>query len=348
MVLDLGSRDDEFIAMNQSMRDRLLAIAHAEESHVCVPLQGSGTFIVEATLATLVPKDGKLLVLVNGAYGHRMVKMMQVMGRAVDLIEWPEDEPVEASCLDQALQDDPSISHVAVVHCETTSGILNPIDNIAAVTARHDKALIIDAMSAFGALALDARHTRFDAVMASSNKCLEGVPGMGFAIIRKDALEASSGHAHSLSLDLYAQWTYMEQKGQWRFTPPIQVIAALSKALDQFEEEGGQQGRHNRYQENADILMTGMKDLGFQPLLSDTLQAPIILTFLTPKDEKFVFEDFYNKLKDKGFIIYPGKLTKVSSFRVGCIGHVDANDIKEALQAIKQALSEMGVQDGAP
>ena len=348
MLRDWGSRDPAFIAMNRMVRERLPKLAGAEASHVCVPVQGSGTFAVEATIGTLLPRDGKLLALINGAYGVRMRTIASVMGRAVESIEWPEDKPVEAEALDRRLAHDPTISHVAVVHCETTSGILNPVEAVAEVAQRHGRPLLIDAMSAFGAIPIDARTTPFTALMASSNKCLEGAPGMGFALIRRDALEACEGHAHSLSLDLFAQWRGFEANSQWRFTPPTHVVAAFARALDEHEQEGGVAGRGARYAANHRLLVDGMEALGFRCLLPAALQAPIIVTFHMPADPAFVFAEFYDRLRAKGFVIYPGKLTVADSFRIGCIGRIGAEDIDAALDAIRATLSEMGVASGAP
>lgn len=348
MLRDWGSRDVEFIALNRRIRERLLALAGAEGSHVCVPVQGSGTFAVEATIGTLLPRDGRLLVLVNGAYGKRMVRIAEVMGRSVAAIESAEDEPVSPAALDAALEADPSISHVAVVHCETTSGLLNPLEDVAAVCAAHDRPLIIDAMSAFGALPLDARTVRFDAVVASANKCLEGVPGVGFAIVRRATLEAARGNAHSLSLDLEEQWRGLEVNGQWRFTPPTHVLAAFARALDEHEAEGGVEGRGARYRRNHQVLTDGMAALGFQTLLPPHLQAPIIVTFLMPADPRFVFPRFYDGLREKGFVIYPGKLTVADSFRIGCIGRLGAAEMRAAVDAVRATLAEMGVANGAP
>ncbi len=348
MLHDWGSRDASFIATNASVLRRLVAITGGEGSHVCVPMQGSGTFAVEATLGTLVPRDGKALVLINGAYGHRMVKIFEYMGRAHAALETPEDTPPDPAALDGLLKADPEITHVAAVHCETTSGILNPIEDIAKVTAAHGKSLIIDAMSAFGAIPLDARTLPFDAVMASSNKCLEGVPGMGFSIIRQSALEAAESNAHSLSLDLHDQWRSMEKNGQWRFTPPTHVIAAFSEALDQFEEEGGVAARNRRYANNCRILLDGMRKLGFKSLLGDNLQAPIIVTFHTPADPNFQFETFYEKLRGRGYVIYPGKLTVAESFRIGCIGQLGEAEMTGVLKAITGILGEMGVENCGP
>ena len=299
-------------------------------------------------MATLIPKDGKSLVLINGAYGERMVKILDYLGRPRISYETPEDTPCDVDLLDQALAADPAITHVLVIHCETTSGLLNPIEAIAAVTAKHQRALIIDSMSAFGALPLDIKTVPCDAMMASSNKCLEGVPGMGFALIRRSALERAKGNAHSLSLDLYDQWTAMEKTRQWRFTPPTHVIAAFDKALDQFDAEGGVKGRGGRYADNCRILVDGMREMGFKTLLPDEIQAPIIITFLSPADAKFDFQIFYDSLKDRGYVIYPGKLTMADSFRIGCIGALSATEIRGALDAVRATIAEMGVADCAP
>ncbi len=348
MLHDWGSRDAAFIETNRRVLDRLLAIAGAGESHVCVPLQGSGTFTVEATLGTMIPRNGKALVLINGAYGHRMAKILDYAGRAYATLETPEDTPPDMDDLEAALKADADITHVVCVYCETTSGILNPVADIARIAAENGKGLLIDAMSAFGALPLDAAEVPFDAVMASSNKCLEGVPGMGFAIIRRSALEACQGNAPSLSLDLFDQWTAMEGNGQWRFTPPTHVICAFDAALGQFEAEGGLTGRHRRYAANCKVLVDGMRALGFETLLSDNLQAPIIITFKMPADPKFDFQAFYDSLGRKGYVIYPGKLTVAPSFRIGCIGQLDEAVMTGALDAIRETLGKMGVASGAP
>ncbi|MDA1089740.1 MAG: 2-aminoethylphosphonate--pyruvate transaminase [Proteobacteria bacterium] len=347
MLHDWGSRDAAFTETNRRVRDRLVAIAGGVGSHVCVPVQGSGTFAVEATLGTLIAKNDKALVLINGAYGSRMAKILDYAGRAYTTLETPEDTPPGLDDLDAALKADAAITHVVCVYCETTSGILNPIAGIARITADNGRRLIIDAMSAFGALPINAAEVPFDALMASSNKCLEGVPGMGFAIIRQSALEKCKGNAHALSLDLYDQWLAMEKNGQWRFTPPTHVICAFDAALEQFDAEGGVEGRNARYAANGKILISGMRELGFETLLADDLQAPIIITFKMPADPKFDFQAFYDALAGRGYVIYPGKLTVAPSFRIGCIGHLDAKVMNGALDAIRETLTEMGVESGA-
>ena len=348
MLHDYGSRDTRFIEINRRVRERLVEIVNGDDGHVCVPLQGSGSFVVEAMMGNFVPPDGKVLVLVNGAYGKRIARICDYYGRATVIQETPEDTPVDPEALDAALTADRGISHVAVVHCETTSGILNPLQAVAEVTARHGRGLLIDAMSAFGAISLDARAVPFDAVVASSNKCLEGVPGMGFCIARREALERTKGNSPSLSLDLYDQWVSMEQNGQWRFTPPTHCILAFDRALEEFEAEGGVAGRGARYAGNCRILVEGMRALGFRTLLPDALQAPVIVTFHKPADPRFDFEAFYDRLRRSGYVIYPGKLTVADSFRIGCIGRLGPEQMEGALAAIREALGEMGVANCMP
>ncbi|MSO84677.1 MAG: 2-aminoethylphosphonate--pyruvate transaminase [Rhodospirillales bacterium] len=348
MLHDWGSRDANFIAINARVRARLAAIVNGSATHVTVPVQGSGTFAVEAAIGTLVPKKNKALVLVNGAYGKRMCRILDTMGRAYSAYETPEDTPPDPAEVDRRLAADPELSHVLAVHCETTSGILNPVGEIARVVKARGRALLLDSMSAFGAIPLDLTQTPCEAVMASSNKNLEGVPGMGFVVVRHEALAAAKGNAHSLSLDLHDQWQAMEATKQWRFTPPIHVIVALDKALEQFDKAGGVKGRSARYGGNCRSLVQGMRKMGFVTLLPDRLQAPIIVTFHMPKDPKFKFERFYNSLKDQGYIIYPGKLTVADSFRIGCIGAIGKREINGALKAVRRAMKELGVKSGAP
>ena len=348
MLYDWGSRDGRFVEMNARIRRRLLALAGGEDSHVVVPLQGSGTFAVEAMLGTMLPRDGKLLIAINGAYGHRMSRIVETLGRAFVEYETPEDVPLDPAEIGRRLAADPAITHVAAIHCETTSGVLNPIAAIAAVVAASGRRFLVDSMSAFGALPIDAKSVTFDALAASSNKCLEGAPGLGFVIAREAAISECEGNAHSLSLDLHDQWRFMARAGQWRFTPPTHVIAAFDQAMTEHEDEGGVAGRGGRYRENCRILVDGMRAMGFETLLPDAIQAPIIVTFHMPGDPRFEFQSFYDRLRDRGFVIYPGKLTVADSFRIGCIGRLSSEDMRNALSAIAATLAEMGVTDCAP
>jgi len=348
MLRDWGSWDAEFNAVTAHVREKLADIIHGRETHTCVPLQGSGTFAIEAAVNTLVPRNGHVLVLINGAYGRRMAKLTEMMERRVTTFETPDDVPTTADDVDRMLSKDASITHVGLIHCETSTGIENPLAAIAHVVARHGKSLIVDAMSAFGALPIDARTTPFDALIAASGKCVEGPPGMGFVLVRKGLLEHCAGNSTSLVLDLADQWAYMEKTTQWRFTPPTHVVVALNAALDQFIAEGGRPARLARYTANYETLVTGMRELGFQPFLDPVIQAPIIVTFHAPADDRYDFKEFYDRVRDKGFILYPGKLTQVETFRVGCIGAIGPDEIRHAVNAVRDTLAEMGIRHVAP
>jgi 2-aminoethylphosphonate-pyruvate transaminase len=348
MVHDWGSRDAGFLGINKMVLEKIVELAGGQGTHVTVPVQGSGTFAVEAMITSFVPKAGKLVVLINGAYGQRALKIAQIAGRAATSLETPEDTPPDLARLEKLLADDKAISHVFAVHCETTSGILNPIVEVAAIVARHGRRLLVDSMSAFGALEIDARQIHYDALAASSNKCLEGVPGLGFVICRNEALAECKGNATTLVLDLFDQAEAFARTGQYRFTPPIHVIVALGKAIEEHAAEGGVAGRGKRYRDNARVLIDGMRAMGFRTLLPDRLQAPIIVTFHMPTDPKFVFQRFYDGLKDRGYVIYPGKLTVADSFRMGCIGRLYPEHMKGALAAVREVLDELRVSNGGP
>jgi 2-aminoethylphosphonate-pyruvate transaminase len=349
MLKDWGSWDGDFRAMTKSLCDQLLALAgDTKGEFACVPMQGSGSFCVEAMLGTMVPRNGKVLVLANGAYGLRAAETLRVMGRAYTLIDKGDYLPPRGDEVARALDADPAITHVIAIHCETSSGILNPVAEIAEAVAARGRKLLIDSMSAFGAEELDVNSIRYEAMVSSANKCIEGVPGFGFVIARKDALEAAKGNAHSLSLDVHAQWVAMVRTGQWRFTPPTHVVAAFLEALRLHAAEGGVAGRGARYGRNRDVMVAGMRALGFETLLADRWLSPIIVTFFNPAHPNFVFSRFYDLMKAKGFIIYPGKLTVVDSFRVGCIGRMDEAIMRRVVQSAAECLAEMGVDSAAP
>jgi len=341
MVRDWGSRDTGFIAINRRVREMLLDIAAVRETHVSVPLQGSGTFAVEAMLGTLVPKNGHVLVPQNGAYCKRIAKICSILGRRVTPIDYEERQPVRAADVDAALKKDPSITHVALVHCETSTGVMNPLAEVASVVSRNGKSLLVDAMSSFAALPIEGQ---YDALVAASGKCLEGPPGMGFALIRKSALEKCAGNSPSLVLDLHDQWVNMEKTAQWRFTPPTVVVAALHAALEQYVAEGGQPARYARYKRNCEVLIEGMTRLGFKLFLDARHQAPVIVTFNAPTDPHYDFQKFYDRVREKGFVLYPGKLTQVDTLRVGCIGAIDEHAIRAAVHAIADTVAEQNIR----
>ncbi|MEN9770376.1 MAG: 2-aminoethylphosphonate--pyruvate transaminase [Pseudomonadota bacterium] len=348
MLRDWGSWDSDFIAVTARVRRCLLDIISGHDTHTVVPLQGSGTFSVEAAVATVVPRQGHVLVLDNGAYCKRAAKLTHLMGRKTTVVAFDESQAVSPQVLDDTLKSDPSITHVVMIHCETGAGVHNPLQAVADVCARHGRGLIVDAMSSFAALEIDARKVRFDALIAASGKCLEGVPGMGFVFLRKDILDGCAGNSQSLAMDLHDQYVYMEKTGQWRFTPPTHVLVALDEAIAQFREEGGQSARLARYVKNYQTLVQGMAELGFKPYLDSAIQAPIIVTFHAPADARYDFRRFYEAAKRHGFILYPGKLTQIETFRVGCIGAIDSVQMQQAVHAVALALKELGIASAAP
>jgi len=349
MLRDWGSWDEDFRALTADLRRRLLALlGDGAGAYECIPMQGSGTFGVEAMLGTFLPRDGKILVLSNGAYGARAAETVRYLGRELTVIDKGDYLPPRGEEVSAAIAADPAITHVLAIHCETSSGILNPLAEIAAATAATGRKLLIDSMSAFGAIALQPSEIPFEAMVSSANKCIEGVPGFGFVLARRDALEASKGNAHSLSLDLHAQWAAMEKTGQWRYTPPTHVVAAFIEALRIHQAEGGVAARGTRYAANRDILVAGMRDIGFETLLDDRWLSPIIVTFFSPADPAFDFARFYELMKRQGYIIYPGKLTVADSFRIGCIGRMDGAVMEGVIAAAAAALAELGVDNAAP
>ena len=345
MLHDAGSWHFEFNEVVRRIRDRLLDVAGVSRATgwEAVLLQGSGTFGVDAVFQTCVPPSGKVLVLANGAYGERTVQML-VHARIPHLVlRWAEEVPVDAATVDACLAENADVTHVAVVHCETTTGILNPIDIIGRVVKQRNAVYIVDAMSSFGGMPIDFESCGIDFLISSSNKCIEGVPGFSFVICRRDVLLACEGIARSLSLDLLAQLKGFEKNGQFRFTPPTHVLLAFDQALDELRAEGGVRGRHERYAANHAALITGMARLGFEPFLNPAVQSCIITAFGYPAVDGFDFTRFYNELADRGFIIYPGKLTEVNTFRIGNIGRLFPEDMEQLVLAIGAACRSMGV-----
>jgi 2-aminoethylphosphonate-pyruvate transaminase len=348
MLHDWGSWDGELRQVVAGIRSHLLEIADAQQGFECVLLQGSGSYGVEAALGSFAPKDKKTLMLTNGAYGERAIKALTYMNRDFVSYETDELEAPSAEEVAALLKANPDIGAVFLVQCETTSGIVNAVEDIAAVAQKAGCILILDAMSSFGAMDLSMKRMGIDVLISSANKCIEGVPGFSYVIARRDLLEASQGVSHSLALDLYEQWAYMQKSGQFRFTPPTHTLVAFAKALQQHAEEGGQKGRLARYQKTAKAMRDGMRRIGLTPLLNDNETGPIIQTFATPRDPNFDFNRFYEGLKSRGFIIYPGKLTKRPSFRIGNMGALDWEVMEMLVDATEATLNEMNVTDLTP
>jgi len=347
MLRDVGSRDDEFVAVIKDIRHRLVRLANVDETeegggYTAVLMQGSGTFGIESVISSTVAPEGKLLVIVNGAYGQRMARIAATLGIRTVKLCCPEDEAPDVELVEQTLAGDPDITDVAVVHCETTSGILNPIRQIGWRAKQHGCNTIVDAMSSFGGVPIDARQCSIDYLVSSSNKCVESVPGFSFVIARKTALEKCQLLSRSLSLDLYAQWREFESSGQFRFTPPTHALLAFHRALLELEEEGGVPGRAERYKRSHRALLDGMRALGFLEYLPPDHQSTIITSFHYPDHPNFDFASFYRRLSERGFVIYPGKVSRAECFRIGTIGRIDEQDVRDLVAAIGLTLIDMG------
>lgn len=346
MLRDLGSRDYAFIACVREIRHELLALAGVSaDAYTAVLMQGSGTFGIESVLSSTIPPGGKLLIIINGAYGKRMAQMADVLHIETTALTYAENEKPDLATIEAALAGDTRISDVAVVHCETTTGILNPIQGIGRIVQGAGRRYIVDAMSSFGAIPIDVPGCGIDYLVSSANKCIEGVPGFAFVLARKEALLATEGYARSLSLDLLAQWKGLETDGQFRFTPPTHTLLAFRQALRELEAEGGVPGRAQRYRTNYETLIHGMRALGFQAYLKPDDASSIITTFHYPPDPHFHFEDFYQRLHDKGYAIYPGKISDAACFRIGTIGRIFASDVRALVAAMRDTLAEMGVKE---
>jgi 2-aminoethylphosphonate-pyruvate transaminase len=344
MLRDLGSREGEFLSVVSQIRRRLLGLGQvADGSYEAVLMQGSGTFAVESVLSSAVPCSGKLLIAVNGAYGHRMAKIATVLGIACQTIVFNEASPVYVEPMRRALAEDPAITHVGVVHCETSSGILNPVAELGQTVRELGRIFIVDAMSSFGGIPIDISRDKIDFLISSANKCIQGVPGFAFVLARRDLLEAREGKARSVSLDLLAQWKELEHSGQFRFTPPTHALLAFRQALEELEEEGGVEGRAARYSANREALMEGMKGLGFDPYLALEYQSHFITSFRFPAHSRFDFPTFYQRLSKLGFVIYPGKVSDADCFRIGTIGHIFPQDLRALVAAVRRVLDEMQI-----
>lgn len=345
MLRDLGSRDKEFIGIVAEIRNNLLTLCNTKKGkYEAVLMQGSGTFGVESVISSTVPPDGKLLIIINGAYGHRMVKIANYHKIKNVALEYPENEIPNLKEIKKILTQDKEITNVAVVHCETTTGIINPIKEIGAIVKNAKRKYFVDAMSSFGAVPIDVEKCNIDYLVSSSNKCIEGVPGFSFIIAKTSSLKETKEYARCLSLDLFDQWFGLETNGQFRFTPPTHSLLAFRQAINELKEEGLVIGRAKRYKKNYETLVAGMRKLGFKEYVPTKFQGYIITSFLYPEHPNFSFERFYSLLNEKNQVIYPGKLSKVDCFRIGNIGRIFEEDIKILLLVIEEVLEEMKIK----
>ena len=340
MLKDWCTWDDDYNEdIVQRVRHQLVTLATDSKDYTCVLMQGSGTASVEAAIGTFVSQSEKLLIITNGAYGARIKTICEYLGIAHDVIKYDETTIPSEEDVKRRLDEDTSISHIAMVHCETTTGILNPVSEIASLAKDQGKAFILDAMSSFGGIPMDIDTLGVDVLISSANKCIQGVPGFGFVLARQALLEKTRGQSPSLSLDLFDQWQTMQKgNGKWRFTSPTHVVRAFYQALFELEQEGGINARYRRYSESQKLLVNGMRNLGFRTLLDDSVHSPIITSFYSPKSELFQFKKFYGLLKDKGFVIYPGKISQADCFRIGNIGEIYQEDIQKLLEAVEESI----------
>lgn len=338
MLTDWCTWDEAYnLHIVEEIRKSLVSLATQHTGdYTSILLQGSGTYCVEAVIGSVIKPGDKLLILSNGAYGDRMGNIAEYHGISYDMLAFDETEQVSVSYVDDYLSHNAEITHVAVVHCETTTGVFNPLKEIAHLVKMHGKKLIVDAMSSFGGVPLDVHELGIDFLISSANKCIQGVPGFGFIIARRSELLHCKGVSKSLSLNIYDQWEAMEKgHGKWRFTSPTHVVRAFKQAMDELAEEGGVEVRHNRYCENHRVLVDGMRSLGFQTLLPDEIQSPVITSFLYPYAD-FNFKTFYTQLKERGFVIYPGKISQADTFRIGNIGDVHPEDFRQLIEIIRE------------
>jgi 2-aminoethylphosphonate-pyruvate transaminase len=343
MLRDSCTWDSDYNTIVNNIRARLVRLATDQTHCTCVLIQGSGTFGVEATIGSLVPPDGKMLIVNNGAYGKRMAQIAERLRIAHTVIQQPETEPAAPALIERSLTADPAITHVAMVHCETTTGLLNPVAEVGRLARRHGKVYLVDAMSSFGGIPLRLEDIGAHCLISSANKCIQGVPGFAFVVAERSLLEQSRGWARSLSLDLYDQWREMEQNaGKWRYTSPTHVVRAFAQALDELDSEGGVAARFQRYSANHQHLLAGMEALGFRTLLPRTQQSPIITSFHYPSDPTFSFPALYEALKARRFVIYPGKVSNADTFRIGTIGHVFPDDFDCLTQNVAEAVQQFG------
>ncbi|QPE17252.1 2-aminoethylphosphonate--pyruvate transaminase [Providencia rettgeri] len=340
MLFDSCTWDDDYnLGVVQNIRQQLVALATDKKGYSSVLLQGSGSYAVEAVLGSAIGPKEKILIISNGAYGARMAEMVQGLGISHCIYDCGEVSLPDLQQIEQILQQDNPITHIAMVHCETTTGILNPIEKVAKLAKQYQKRYIVDAMSSFGGVPMDIAELNIDFLISSANKCIQGIPGFAFVIARTEALERCKGRSRSLSLDLYAQWRCMEDfQGKWRFTSPTHTVLAFAQALKELAQEGGVAARFQRYQGNQYKLVSGMRKLGFTTLLEDSLHSPIITAFYSPNSPDYQFKQFYQNLKSQGFVIYPGKVSQSDCFRIGNIGEVYEKDIDALLVAIEKAI----------
>lgn len=343
VVPDICPREQEFGDLLDGIRRDLVRIVHGEDQFVTILFGGSGTAAMEAVMSSVVPPGGRVLVVENGAYGTRFVEMAERHRIETVSFRMPYGEPPDLKALDALLSVNQGITHLFVIHHETTTGMLNPVSEIAATAARNGVSVVLDAMSSFAGLPIDLRRLGVDYLISSSNKCIQGMAGLSFVLCRRSLLVASRNHARTYYLDLLEQHLYFEKTRQTRFTPPVQTCYALRRAIDEYFAEG-QGGRFARYRANWETLYAGLSNLGFRFLLPRQWESGILVAVREPDHPAYSFEDMHDYLYARGFTIYPGKGAREATFRLSILGDLSTTDVTAFLQALEAYLKERGIR----
>jgi|TARA_B100000315_G_scaffold40571_1_gene35417 2-aminoethylphosphonate aminotransferase len=344
VVPDICPREEEFSELMAGIRDDLLKIVNVDKKkYTTVLFGGSGTAVMESVIASVVNQEKTLLILKNGAYGDRMQKIVETYSIPFTTLEYEWGKPINLSEVDSYLKSNRNIGYIAMVHHETTSGILNSIENFSELGKNYGHTLILDAISSYAGISIDLKKTPIDFLMSTSNKCIQGMAGLAFSICKKSELKHLKDIPNrSFYLSLYDQYNYMEKTGQMRFTPPVQTIYALRQAIDEYFDEGSL-NRYNRYTENWKRLREGLQKLGFNLLLDPENESHILLTVVEPKNPEYNFDKIHNLLYDKGFTIYPGKLGKKKTFRLANMGAINSIDIDRFINELSNVIIKIGI-----
>jgi 2-aminoethylphosphonate aminotransferase len=339
VVPDICPREREFSVLLNEIRNDLVRIVHGDDQYTSVLFAGSGTAVMDSVINSVIPGNKKIAVIVNGAYGERLVRIARTYKIPCLPIIFDWREKPDLKKLDRLLKNDTSVCCVALVHHETTTGILNPITEVGRIVKKYNCTYIVDAISSYAGIPIDIKESKADFLLSTSNKCIQGMAGLAFVVCKKSALESIKNYEkRSFYLDLYNQYDYLEKTGQTPFTPPVQIAYALKQAIKEYFEEGGDR-RYARYTENWKTLRSGLLDLGFTLLLKEDQESHILLTVIEPEAKNFDFEKMHDYLYDLGFTIYPGKL-KQKTFRLANMGAIYPADITAFLTALKEYLKE--------
>jgi 2-aminoethylphosphonate-pyruvate transaminase len=345
-LADFDPCSAEFISITKDVQSRLLKLCGADESYACIFVQGAGTQAVESVLSGLAPaRGGKTLVVSNGEHGERAANILQRLNLPYVRIDLKAGTPVAAEDIRPLLQSDRSMTHIWLAHCDSGTGTVNPIGDIAAIANDLGRQVILDATATMGALPISAATDAISAIVGTSSVCIQALPGLSFCVVKKDLLNSSMGRSQSFSQDLFEEWRNLESSGQFRFSAPTHLVAALQRALKELVEEGGHDARRMRYERNARVVLSGMRKLGFTPLLADENAGPIVQVILAPADGSYNYDHFHAALASRGFSIAPGRIANLATFRVGTAGNLDATTMNAFIDALKDSVGALGIQD---